>query len=253
MTPGLSGLPVKVLLCDADGCLFPSEAPAFESSAEVTNDLLAEIGSSTRFGAEELRLATTGQNFRTTAAALVAAEGRRLGPAALEHWVKIERRAVTAHLGKVLKPDPLVIEPLERLAVSHALAVVTSSARSRLDACLAATGLDGLFPPERLFSAESSLPVPAGKPDPAIYMHTLEQLGVRPREALAVEDSAPGATAAVRADCPTVGNLTFVPLAERPRRRADLEAAGVLDIVSSWDELEVLLESIGAAKAGVGR
>jgi HAD superfamily hydrolase (TIGR01509 family) len=249
MTPGFSDLPIEALLCDADGCLFPSEAPAFEASAEVTNAFLAEIGSSSRFGGEELRLATTGRNFRTTAAALVAAEGRRLEPDALERWVEVERQAVTAHLAKVLRSDPLVFEPLERLTASHTLAVVTSSARPRLDACLAATGLETLFAPRRRFSAESLLPLPTSKPDPAIYVHALKQLGHAPREVLAVEDSAPGARAAVRAGCPTVGNVMFVPAAERAGRRAELEAVGVLDVISSWDELELLLES--AAAAGV--
>jgi len=237
-------LPLEALLCDADGCLFPSEVPAFDASAEVTNSFLAEIGSSTRFSAEELRLATTGQNFRTTAAALASAEGRRLAPAALERWVEVERKTVTAHLGKVLRPDARVGEPLERLAASHALAVVTSSARARLDACLAATDLEGLFRLERRFSAENSLPVPTSKPDPAIYVHALEQLRVRPRRALAIEDSAPGATAAVRAGCLTVGNVMFVPAAERAQRKADLEAVGVIDVISSWEELEPLLESV---------
>jgi HAD superfamily hydrolase (TIGR01509 family) len=249
VTFGFPGLPLEALLCDADGCLFPSEAPAFDASAEVTNGFLAETGSSTRFSAEELRLATTGQNFRTTAAALAAAERKSLAPAELERWVEVERQAVTAHLGKVLRPDPRVREPLERLAAAHALAVVTSSARARLDACLAATELADLFPPDRRFSAESSLPVPTSKPDPAIYVHALEQLGVRPRRALAIEDSVPGATAAVRAGCPTVGNVTFVPATERAQRKAGLEAVGAIDVVSSWDELETLLES---AAVGAG-
>jgi HAD superfamily hydrolase (TIGR01509 family) len=250
VTFGFSDLPLEALLCDADGCLFPSEAPAFDASAEVTNSFLAEIGSSTRFSAEELRLATTGQNFRTTAGALASAEGRRLASAALERWVEVERQTVTAHLGEVLRPDPQVCEPLERLADNHALAVVTSSARTRLDACLAATELEELFPLDRRFSAESSLPVPTSKPDPAIYVHALEQLGVRPPRALAIEDSAPGATAAVRAGCPTVGNVIFVPATERAQRKADLEAVGAIDVVSSWDELETLLESVAV---GAGR
>ena len=35
---------VEILLCDADGNLFPSEDPAFVASARVTNDCLAELG-----------------------------------------------------------------------------------------------------------------------------------------------------------------------------------------------------------------
>ena len=49
-----------VLLCDADGNLFPSEEPVFVASAEVTNRFMASLGLSRRFDPEELRLATTG-------------------------------------------------------------------------------------------------------------------------------------------------------------------------------------------------
>jgi HAD superfamily hydrolase (TIGR01509 family) len=250
MTAGFSGLAVEALLCDADGCLFPSEIPAFDASAKVTNAFLAEIGATARFGSEELRKATTGRNFRTTAAALAAAEGKTPDEEALERWVEVERRAVTAHLGKVLRPDPMVLEPLGRLAERHSLAVVTSSASSRLDACLEATELEVLFPEERRFSAESSLPAPASKPDPAIYVHAMERLGAQPREALAIEDSVPGAMAAVRAGCPTVGNVMFVPFGERARRIADLQAAGVVDVIASWEALELLLEPVATAGAG---
>ena len=250
MTTAISGLPVEALLCDADGCLFPSEEPAFDASATVTNRFLAELGSARRFGAEELRLATTGKNFRTTAAALAAEEGRALDPEALERWVEVERREVTAHLSRVLRPDHRVLEPLERLAAAHTLAVVSSSAITRVDACLRATGLDDLFPAPRRFSAESSLPAPASKPDPAVYLHARERLEVRPQRALAVEDSIPGALAAVAAGCPTIGNLTFVPPAERADRAAGLECVGVVDIISSWDELEVLIESFEALPVG---
>jgi HAD superfamily hydrolase (TIGR01509 family) len=244
--------PVEALLCDADGCLFPSEEPAFDASAEVTNRFLGELGASRRFSGEELRLATTGKNFRTTAAALVAAEGRSVDAKTLERWVEIERRAVTAHLAAVLRPDPLVIESLTRLAGSHLLAVVSSSASARIDACLAATGLAGLFPPARRFSAEDSLPVPAGKPDPAIYMHATRRLGVDPRRAVAIEDSVPGASSGLGADCLVVGNLHFVPVAERAGRRAELESAGVHEVIASWEDLELLLESSAATTGAVG-
>lgn len=253
MTAAVLEVPVEVLLCDADGCLFPSEEPAFDASAVVTNDFLTELGSPRRFSAEELRLATTGKNFRTTAAALAAEEGSSVGLEELERWVELERREVTAHLWRVLRPDPRVFEPLGRLAKTHTLAVVSSSAMPRIEACLRATDLDAFFAPENRFSAESSLPLPASKPDPAIYVHALERLEVAPGAALAIEDSVPGAQAAIGAGCRTLGNVMFVPAAERGERAAALEASGVAAVISSWGELEQLLESAGAAGAGASR
>jgi HAD superfamily hydrolase (TIGR01509 family) len=252
MSMAVIDAPVKALLCDADGCLFPSEEPAFDASAEVTNRFLAEIGASRCFTGEELRLATTGKNFRTTAAALAAEEGKTVMPETLERWVEAERQAVTAHLSEVLTPDPLVFEPLSRLAARQALAVVSSSASTRIDACLEATDLADLFPEAHRFSAENSLPVPTSKPDPAIYLHAIERLGVSPQRAIAIEDSLPGASAAVDAGCRTVGNVVFVPPAERAERRAALECAGVDEVISSWEELELLLGSPESQRAVVG-
>ena len=91
------------------------------------------------------------------------------------------------------------------------LALVSSSALSRLDACLGATALDELFPPSMRFSAEDSLPRPASKPDPAVYRLAGERLRVSGARALAVEDATAGVCSAVAAGFPVVGNTAFVP------------------------------------------
>ncbi|SFP87418.1 haloacid dehalogenase superfamily, subfamily IA, variant 3 with third motif having DD or ED [Geodermatophilus dictyosporus] len=230
---------LTALLCDADGNLFPSEEPAFVASAEVTNRLLAELGDDRRLTPEELRLATTGMNFRTTSRRLAAEAGRP--EVDVEPWVAEEKAAVTAHLGEVLRPHGPTSAALAALAPHLRLAAVSSSALARLAACFTATGLDELIPPAARFSAEDSLPTPTSKPDPAVYLHACETLGIAPAEGLAVEDSVPGALSAVRAGCPTVGNLLFVQEAERADRAAALREAGVLTVVSSWQELADLL------------
>ncbi|WP_239522742.1 HAD family hydrolase [Geodermatophilus sabuli] len=230
---------LEALLCDADGNLFPSEEPAFVASAEVTNRFLAELGSEQRFTAEQLRLATTGMNFRTTSRRLAAEAGHP--DADVEPWVAEEKRAVTAHLGATLTPHPQTSDALTSLAAHLRLAAVSSSALIRLAACFTATGLDELIPPAVRFSAEDSLPVPTSKPDPAVYLHACDRLGIAPETGLAVEDSVPGALSAVRAGCPTVGNLLFVPEAERAERAAALTDAGVLVVVESWQQLADLL------------
>ena len=253
----------RAVLCDADGNLFPSEEPAFEASAGVTNDFLASIGVAVRFTAEELRLATTGKNFRTTAVDLAVAHGvpvasslvgARTGAVAgadpvltvpvLEHWVEQERLRVTDHLGRVLRPDPDVVDPLTRLGARYVLAAVSSSATPRLATCLRATGLDALIAPEHVYSAEDSLPVPTSKPDPAVYLHACRELGLAPTQAVAVEDSVPGAQSAVAAGIPTLGNLQFVPPAERAQREKELRDTGVVTVVTSWGEAERLVEEL---------
>ena len=237
---------VRFLLCDADGNLFPSEEPAFDASVEVTNAFLAEIGSDRRFTAPELRLAATGLNFRSTAQRLATEAG--IPDVDLEPWVQEEKRAVTAHLARTLRPHPPTSAALEALAGHLTLAAVSSSALARLAGCFTATDLDELIPPSRRFSAEDSLPTPTSKPDPAVYLHACEQLGIPPEAGLAVEDSLPGAQSAVAAGCPTIGNLLFVAPEEREGRAAALQAAGVLTVVSSWQEIADLVLPVIAGR-----
>jgi beta-phosphoglucomutase-like phosphatase (HAD superfamily) len=235
---------LQALLCDADGNLFPSEEPAFVASTEVTNRFLAELGSAQRFTPEELRLAATGLNFRRIAQRFATELGR--DDVDVEPWVQEEKREVTAYLGRTLRPHEETTTALTAFAERLTLAAVSSSALTRLAACFTATGLDELIPPGRRFSAEDSLPTPTSKPDPAIYLFACEQLGIAPEAGLAVEDSVPGVLSAVGAGCPTVGNLLFVPEAERAQREADLLDAGALAVVGSWAELADALLLTGA-------
>ncbi len=239
--PTLDPATVTTLLCDADGTLFPSEEPAYAASADVTNRFLAGLGAERAFAPEELQRMTNGKNFRAAAAQLATGHGRELTRADLEDWVAEEKDVVTAHLRTVLRPDPAVRGPLERLAGRFTLAAVTSSASSRLAACLAVTGLEPLFDAGRRFSAEDSLTEPTSKPDPAVYAHAGATLGVGPAEAVAVEDSVNGALSAVAAGYPTIGLLQFVPDADRPARTAALREAGVAAVVESWADAEDLL------------
>jgi len=258
--------PITTLLCDADDNLFPSEKPAFAASVEVTNRFLARFGVRAPLSAEDLRKQAVGKNFRSTAidlavlcevpieqtlvrgrpAALIAsdsdaASGRALCADELEQWVRQEREQVTAHLATTLKPDPEVLAPLQALASRYALAAVSSSASKRLDACFTATGLDPLIPAVLRFSAEDSLPVPTSKPNPAVYLHTGQVMGVDAHQGLAIEDSVAGVTSAVAASYLAVGNVMFVPADERRSRTAELIDAGAVAITDSWRALADVL------------
>ena len=244
MTPAFDR--VEILLCDADGNLFPSEEPAFEASTRVTNRVLRELGIDLEFTADELRNAALGRNFRGTITDLAAEHGVEIAPEQLEREVQEEKRAVSAYLGDVLRPDPAVLEPLNALAGRFRLAAVSSSALSRLDACFEATGLAGLFPASERYSAEDSLPEPTSKPDPAIYRLAGERLGVAGAQAVAIEDAVAGVRSAVGAGFPCVGNVLFVAEDEREERIAALREAGAETIVASWWELDELLSATPA-------
>lgn len=234
---------VVAVLCDADGNLFPSEEPAFEASAEVTNDFLRHLGSAQRWEPEELRAVALGRNFRALAADLARELGKPLTDAELADWVAREQVVVTRHLRQRLSPNPRVTDALGWLAERFRLAIVTSSALRRLDACLVATGLDATFPEATCFSAQDSLPVPTSKPDPAVYLASLHALALHADQAVAVEDAVAGVQAAVAAGIPTIGNLAFVPDAERVGRARALRQAGACEVADDWEQVVRLLAS----------
>jgi beta-phosphoglucomutase-like phosphatase (HAD superfamily) len=225
------------VLLDADGTLFPSEEPAFAASAGVVNQVLASLGLPAAYDGEELRRAASGRNFRGLVPDLLAPAGRRLPDEELDRWVAREAEVVTDHLRDVLLPDARVRSELERIGRSLRLALVSSSALTRLGTCLEVTGLAGLLPPERRFSAQDSLPTPTSKPDPAVYRLALARLGLVAEEAVAVEDAVSGVRSAVAAGIAVVGITTFVPEQERAVRAADLRAAGASAVVEGWEEL----------------
>ena len=239
----------RVLLCDADGTLFPSEEPAFEASVSVTNRFLERLGSSRRYDAAELRQESMGRNFRQIAGDLAAQHGVAVPEEELATWVREELDSVTRHLGEVLGPDQSVLEPLTELAANLTVAVVSSSASARLRVCLDRTGLAELVDPALVVSAADSLPVPTSKPDPAVYLATLELLQVEAADAVAVEDAVAGVASAVAAGIPSVGILQFVLPEERVERAAALSAAGATAVVSTWSDLRHLLLPAVAGQA----
>jgi beta-phosphoglucomutase-like phosphatase (HAD superfamily) len=238
---------VTTVLFDVDGNLVHSEPLALEASAPVTNRFSEAMGLTERFTAEDLRHATTGRNFRALAVELAAGGARRSAPTAaltpddLDRWVEEENRVVSEHLRQALHPDPAVSDAVERIASRFAVAAVSSSSIARLQACFAAIGLSWYFPPERCFSAEDSLNPPVSKPDPAVYLESLRRLGLRAEQAVAIEDSARGAQAAIAAGIRTVGNLTFVEPEDREVHRSTLLEAGAVAVVGSWAEAVALL------------
>ena len=86
-----------------------------------------------------------------------------------------------------------------------------------------------------LVATVSGHEVAAFKPDPAVYLRTMELLGVAPEECLVVEDSPLGIEAGRRAGCRT--------LALRPREGVSLDQSKADRIIDSlWDLFEEIAE-----------
>ncbi|WP_270888784.1 HAD family hydrolase [Pedococcus sp. 5OH_020] len=242
---------VTTLLCDADGNLFPSEDPAFDAAATVMNRMLESLGVDAHYCGPTLRRTATGRNFRSIVEELARERGVAIDEPLLDAWVEEEVAVVTEHLGGVLRPDAHVIEALDVLQRTFRLAVVSSSALRRLAVCFTATGLDRLFPHERRFSAQDSLPFPTSKPDPAVYVFAGTRLGIGSGEGLAIEDASSGVASARAAGFEAIGNVLFVAPEERDERIEELRAAGAGAVVQDWAEVVDLLAECPVAGESV--
>jgi len=148
------------------------------------------------------------------------------GLAARKQQLFSEQLAAT---GAMAFPSSLVL--LRRLrAVGVPTGLVTSSRNSR--AVLDAAGVSDLFDVRVDGSQAVRLSLP-GKPDPAMFLEAVHQLGVDPARSVVVED----AEAGVRAGA--AGGFGLVVGVDRTGNRAELLAAGAHVVVEDLAALQV--------------
>jgi HAD superfamily hydrolase (TIGR01509 family) len=149
-------------------------------------------------------------------------------------------RRMQARYGERLPLVEGAVEAVRRLAGRFRLGLASSSNRLLIDAVLAATGLEEVF--EVTVSSEE---VPRGKPAPDVYLEAVRRLGVRPEQAVAVEDSAAGIKAAHDA------GMRVIAIPNRRYPPPD-DALALADVVlRSLDELTPDVVP-GASAAGTG-
>jgi HAD superfamily hydrolase (TIGR01509 family) len=115
-----------------------------------------------------------------------------MGGSLFEEQVHAARRSRRDRLVEDLRPLPGVVTWIEAARVRGlALAIASSSPRSWVEGHLIRIGLGSAF--ELLMTSDRVARV---KPDPELYCRALEELGVAPERALAIEDSPNGVQAA---------------------------------------------------------
>jgi len=133
---------------------------------------------------------------------------------------------------------PEVLEVMDRLKeMGLRLAVASSTNIEQVERILKENGVA-----ERLELMVSGSTFKRSKPDPAIYLHTAERLGLKPEECLVIEDSTVGITSGHNAGM-TVAALIDERFAF-DRSLADFELTGLRDIVPLAERL--LTEHVSA-------
>ncbi|CAN9227935.1 unnamed protein product [Alternaria alternata] len=188
----------KYIMLDCDNTLVQSERFAFEACADLTNQVMERHNIDARYTAESLLEDFVGHNFRGMLKGLQEKHKFKMPDDEMEDFVAQELGAVTLKLSQKAVECPGVTEQLTKLKEEG----------------YPYAGIAHFFPPEHVYSAATSLNPPSSKPDPKIYLYAAEQLGVKPSEAITVEDSKSGATAAMRAGIPCIGYVGIYGIEE---------------------------------------
>jgi HAD superfamily hydrolase (TIGR01509 family) len=196
---------VKAIVFDFDGTILDTEVPVYDAWQEI----YVEHGCALAFDKWATCIGTA--DTFDPCDDLQEILGRALDAAALE--ARHRRRTDELIAAQAVRPG--VREYLEAAArLGLALGVASSSSRRWVEGHLIRLGLRDCFAAVRCADD-----VPKVKPDPALYRVAVEALGVRPEDALALEDSPNGVLAAKRA------GLTCVAVPNPLTARLDLSGA----------------------------
>ena len=180
----------KVLLFDLDGTLAETDSFHLPTWVDVLRPYGIEVDE--EFYRERISGRSNSKIVKDLLPHLPTEEGQKLTDA---------KEASFRERAPELEPLPGLLDFMEeakRLGLS--LALVTNAPVENVEAILLALEL-GEFFDEVVLSDE----VGSVKPDPAPYRAALDKLGVRPKEAIAFEDSTSGIASSVAAGIPTVG------------------------------------------------
>ncbi|KAK6341505.1 hypothetical protein TWF696_008577 [Orbilia brochopaga] len=244
---------IATLLFDCDNTLVLSEEIAFDVCATLVNEILDQkcAAVTKRFTGPDLQSTFVGQNFAGMLKSLQSEHGFELTKDEYDSYVSRELESITDALSKRAQPCDGVNEVLEKLKNSgkYQLAVVSSSAKTRVLAAIKKAGQSTYFPDEWVFSAMTSLPVPTSKPNPAIYYHAAEFLGKAPRDCVAIEDSGSGVASATNAGIWTIGYVGPYEDSKKEEVAGNLKDKGAKAIMQHWSEFEKCLAEIQTVRA----
>ena len=241
---------MPALIFDCDGVLADTERdghrPAF-------NETFAEVGLPVNWSEEEYgeKLKIGGGKERMASLLtdeFVRANGLPSDPGEQKQLLADWHRRKTARYKELVRGGQLPARPGiarivdEALAAGWTLAVASTSAEESVRAVLEhAVGVGNAS----RFTVFAGDVVPAKKPDPAIYLLAVQQLGIAPEDAIVIEDSRNGLLAAIGAGLRCVVTVSSYTVDEDMS-----EAVLVVSSLGDPGEPSTVLASRGAAQPG---
>ena len=220
-----------LIVFDCDGVIVDSEIIA----AAVDAEFLTEAGYSITPAEVNRRFA--GLTSREIAAIVEGEIGRPLP----DEFFESVRQETDLRLATEVKAVPGINEVLDRLEGSPRC-VASNSSSERIAISLKKTLLYDRFAPHIFSAVEVGTREP--KPSPNVYRYAFEQFRVAPRDAVVIEDSFPGVTAARAAGARVVG---FTGASHTFPGHADLlTAAGAETVIRRLADLPAVVEAMAA-------
>lgn len=177
---------LKLVIFDMDGVILDSERVANLAWFQVSEKY--DLG----LNIEKLKEIKGGTVVRTLEV-LSKQVGKTLAEKIMEEKKEIQMSIIKKENGIKLKEG--VVELLKYIKEKGLKCIVaTSTTKERAEKQLKETGVYGYF--DNLVYGDE---IKNGKPDPEIFLKACEKIGVSPIEAVVIEDSVLGATAANRA------------------------------------------------------
>ena len=175
---------IKALIFDMDGLMIDSERLYFDVERQIARRYGREVR-------DETLWRMMGRKPVESLAIFVRELGLPLDPA---EAVKIRNDLMRERMKEDLRPMPGLSSIIDSFYGRLKLAVSTGAPQEFLDIAVEKLGIRDKF--DVLLASED---IQHGKPDPEIFLRTCERLGVRPCEAIVLEDSENGVVAGKRA------------------------------------------------------
>lgn len=177
---------IKAVVFDMDGLMIDSERLYFEVEREMARRYGREVK-------DETLWRMMGRKPIEGLTIFVEELGLPLEPA---EAVRLRNDLMRERMKHDLQPMPGLFSILEALHGKFKLAVSTGAPQEFLDIALNKLGVR-----EKFDALQASDHIRKGKPAPEIFLKTCQKLGVRPEEAIVLEDSENGVIAGKRAGC----------------------------------------------------
>lgn len=219
---------IKAVVFDMDGVIFDSEklyrkhwmitGKEYSIPEETMSELCNLIAGATKENNEKLMKSRFGQDFD-----YMEFRGRtmeRMDQDILEHG--LELKAGVKELFAYLKDK------------GYQIGLATSTARERAEKNLKNAGILDVFD-EIVYGGT----VPRGKPYPDIYLRACELLGVKPEEAMGIEDSLNGVKASATAGLYTVMVIDLIQPTKEAKEQADQIFDSLFDVISLMEDGQI--------------